>query len=68
MDQNLQLNTVDFLKNTLKDMRSDINYAYPSRLFDESRGHAALQMVGSKIETLMNFLDALEQKPQSNDQ
>lgn len=63
MDQNLQLNTVDFLKNTLKDMRSD--YACPSRLFDESRGHAALQMVGSKIETLMNFLDALEQKPQS---
>ena len=59
MDQNLQLNTIDFLKNTLKDMR---------RLFDESRGHAALQMIGSKIETLMNFLDALEQKPQSNDQ
>lgn len=69
MESNMKFDAVKFLKATLDDMRGDIKYAYPSPLdpyskgtYDSSRGHAALQMVSSKIETLQNFLAALSQE------
>lgn len=63
--RNLSLDTIAFLRKTLKDMRGDISYAYPKNafgkgLYDSENGHTALQMVSSKIETLNNFLDAIQ--------
>jgi hypothetical protein len=69
METNMTLDAVKFMRSTLEDMRGDINYAYPSHVlgdgkgnYESGRGHAALQMVGSKIETLTNFLNAIEMK------
>jgi len=64
MDTNLKFDAIKFITTTLKDMRGDVKYAYPSSIygnFDASRGHTALQMISSKLETLGNFLDALSQ-------
>ena len=69
METNVTLDAVKFLRTTLADMRGDIDYAYPNRVlgdgkgnYESSRGHAALQMISSKIETLNNFLNAIEPK------
>jgi hypothetical protein len=64
----MTLDVVEFLRSTLEDMRDDVSYAYPKPYwrkkgeYDPDRGHAAMMMVSSKIETLNNFLDALESR------
>lgn len=65
METKMTFDAVTFLRETLKDMRGDVDHAYPKPLsrFCPANGHAALQMVSSKIEVLNNFLDAIEQKP-----
>lgn len=66
MDTNVTLDAVKFLRTTLKDMKDDVNYAYPKSpgrtvgTFNSNNGHASLQMISSKLETLNNFLDAIE--------
>jgi hypothetical protein len=72
METNVTFDATKFLRSSLEDMRDDISYAYPKLsvldtkgTFDQHRAHAALQMVGSKIEVLTNFLNSIEQKPKA---
>jgi len=55
----LTLDTVQFLSNTLADLKKDANYAYPGEFYDSSKGHNALCMVKAKIEVISAFLAAL---------
>jgi hypothetical protein len=58
---NINLDTIKFMKKTMSELRSDINYAYPNEYYDTGRGHTALQMVKSKIEVIDAFLSALNE-------
>lgn len=60
MMTNVSMDVVKFLKQLASDMESDVEMAYPNNYFDESEAHPTLQRIGSKIEALTAFLNALE--------
>lgn len=56
----LSLDTISFIAEIAKKIKSDVVFAYPGKNFDDDRAHTALQSIQGRIETLEDFINNLK--------
>lgn len=61
MDTNTSIDTVKFMRESLKDIHRNVDFAYTAgtHVYIESRGHQSLQAIRARVEVLENFLNSI---------
>ncbi len=62
MEQNLKLDTKQFIEKSLAEMLQTYKFAYPYGTFDINYAHANLAKIKGSIKVLQNFMEALKEQ------